>query len=259
MPTTYKLTRPGPAAAVEVTVDEVGTGRPFLLLHGGAGPISVLPFASYLAENRPARAIVPTHPGFNGTPRPDDVADARALADLYVALLDRLDLHEVTVVGNSIGGWIAAEMALLASPRVTRVVIVNGCGIVVPGHPIADFFALTLDELTERSYHDPSRFRIDPASLSDERKAALAANRQAIALYGGRDMSDPTLAARLVAVAVPVLVLWGQSDRIADPEYGRAFAAAIPGATYVPLADSGHLPQLETPDRALGPIWDFGA
>src|SRR5690242_15153531 len=124
---------------VPLTVDEVGTGRPFLLLHGGAGPASFLSFASYLAERRPARVLVPTHPGFNGTPRPDGVADVRALAGLYVALLDQLDLRDVTVVGNSIGGWIAAELALLASPRVAGVVIMNGVGIAVPGHPVADF------------------------------------------------------------------------------------------------------------------------
>jgi pimeloyl-ACP methyl ester carboxylesterase len=257
MPTTYTVTRPGSATPVELTVDEVGTGRPFLLLHGGAGPVSVLPFASYLAEHRPARVLVPTNPGFDGTPRPDDLADVRGLAGLYVALLDQLDLRDVTVVGNSIGGWVAAEIALLASPRVAGVVIVNAAGIVVPDHPVADFFSLTLDELTDLSYHDPARFRLDVAGLSDARKATMAANRQAIAVYAGRTMTDPTLAARLAEVTVPTLVLWGQSDRVVDPDYGRAYAAAIPGATYHPLFDTGHMPQLETPARALGPIWDF--
>src|SRR5690349_18752288 len=149
--TTYSVNQ------VPLTVDEAGSGRPFLLLHGGAGPASFLGFASQLAEQRPARVLVPTNPGFNGTPRPDGLADVRALAELYVALLDQLDLRDVTVVGNSIGGWVAAELALLASPRVTGVVIMNGVGLVVPGHPVADFFALTLDELTDLSYHDPSR------------------------------------------------------------------------------------------------------
>jgi len=255
--TTYTLTRSGSATPVELTVDDIGTGRPFLLLHGGAGPVSVLPFAAYLAEHRPARALVPTTPGFNGAPRPDDVTDVRALADLYVALLEHLDLTDVTVVGNSIGGWVAAEIALLASPRVTSVVIMDGTGIVVPGHPVADFFALSLDELAELSYHEPSRFRIDPANLSDAQKAIMGANRQAIALYAGHDMTDPTLAERLAAVTVPTLVLWGQSDRIVDPDYGRAYAAAIPGARYRMLDQTGHLPQLETPALALGPIWDF--
>lgn len=259
MPTTvtHTVTRSGSTTPVDLTVADTGTGRPFLLLHGGAGPVSFLAFAADLAQQRPARAIVPTHPGFNGTPRPDDLADVRALADLYGALLDRLDLTGVTVVGNSIGGWIAAEIALLASPRVAAVVIMNATGIVVPGHPVADFFALSLDELTDLSYHDPSRFRLDPATVNERQKAVMGTNRQAIAVYAGRTMTDPTLADRLARVTVPTLVLWGQSDRVVDPEYGQAYASAVPGARYLPLQRTGHLPQLETPELALTAIWDF--
>jgi len=101
------------------------------------------------------------------------------------------------------------------------------------------------------------RTRTVASVLSDAQKAIMGANRQAIAVYGGRDMTDPTLTHRLNAVTVPVLVLWGQSDRVVEPDYGRAYAAAIPGATYQPLFEAGHMPQLETPDRTFGSIWDF--
>jgi pimeloyl-ACP methyl ester carboxylesterase len=255
--TTVAVTRPGAAAPVQLTVEEVGAGRPFLLLHGGAGPASVLPFAAHLAARRPARVIVPTFPGFNGTPRPEDLRDARGLAGLSVALLEQLDLRDVTVAGNSLGGWVTAEIALLGSERVSGVVILDGVGIEVPGHPVADFFSLTPQELADRSYHEPDRFRIDPANLSDAQRAIMGANRQAIALYAGQDMTDRTLAGRLAGVIVPTLVLWGLSDRIVDPEYGQAFAGAIPGARYQPLAGTGHMPQLETPALVLDPIWDF--
>jgi pimeloyl-ACP methyl ester carboxylesterase len=254
---TYMLTRDGAATPVELTIDESGSGRPVLLLHGGAGPFSVLPFVAHLRAQHSARVLVPTHPGFNATPRPDDVASVRALAAVYVALLDSLDLNDVIVVGNSIGGWIAAEIAALGSPRVSNVVIVNGVGIDVPGHPVADFFSLSFDELTERSYYEPDRFRLDPAVLDERQKAVMGGNRQAIAVYGGQGMTDPTLAGRLAHVSVPTVVLWGQSDRIADAFYGRAFAAAIPGARYEPLEQSGHLPQIETPERTAAAIWDF--
>jgi pimeloyl-ACP methyl ester carboxylesterase len=255
--TAYTVQRPGAAAAVELTVEEAGTGHPFLLLHGGAGPASVLQFASQLATQRPAQVLVPTHPGFNGTPRPADLTDVRALAALYVGLLEQLDLRDVTVVGNSIGGWIATEIAVLNSPRVASVVVINGVGVDVPNHPVADFFALTLDELTELSYHDPHRFRLDPATVTDRQKALMGANRQAIALYGGPTMTDPTLAGRLTQVTARTLVLWGQSDRIADADYGKAYAAAIPGARYQPLEQAGHLPQVETSAATLVAVWDF--
>src|SRR5689334_10772717 len=94
-----------PVASAAVTVAEAGSGRPFLLLHGGAGPVSFLSFGDLLARERPARVLTPTHPGWNGTPRPDDLTTVRGLAELYAALLDELDLTDVSVVGNSIGGW----------------------------------------------------------------------------------------------------------------------------------------------------------
>src|ERR1700733_15440136 len=104
MMTTHTVTVPdlGP---VPVTVTERGEGRPFLVLHGGAGPQSVDGFADLLAAAEPARVIVPTHPGFGGTPRPAGLDTMRSLAQVYVGLLDELGLTGVTVVGNSIGGW----------------------------------------------------------------------------------------------------------------------------------------------------------
>jgi pimeloyl-ACP methyl ester carboxylesterase len=252
--TVYNLKLDG-VGPVDVTVDEQGEGRPFLLLHGGGGPGTVAGFAALLAGSRPARVITPTHPGFGGTPRPEALHTVAGLAELYVALLDHLGSDDVTVVGNSIGGWIAAEMALLASPRVSGIIVVNGTGVQVPGHPIADFFSLTMDQVTQLSYHDPDRFRIDPATLPPAAQAGMAGNRATLAVYSSTGMSDPTLAGRLSAVETPTRVLWGDSDQIVDPDYGRAFAAAIPSARFQLLTDTGHMPQLETPDQLLQAIW----
>jgi pimeloyl-ACP methyl ester carboxylesterase len=242
---------------VEVMVAEEGTGQPFLLLHGGAGPQSVAAFADLLVAGRQARVITPTHPGFGATPRPDSLDSIAGLARVYTALLDRLDVQHVTVVGNSVGGWIAAEMALLASSRISGVTLVDAVGIEVAGHPVADFFALTLDQVAQYSYHDPDRFRIDPASMSDAQRAVVAGNRSSLATYGGHSMTDPSLRGRLGNITLPTLVLWGESDQIVDPEYGRTYAAAIPGATFVLLTATGHMPQLETPEQLLAPIWNF--
>jgi pimeloyl-ACP methyl ester carboxylesterase len=238
-----------------ITYTDNGTGRTFLLLHGGAGPFSVAGFGALLA---PDRVIVPTHPGFNGTERPAGLTTVRELAARYVALLDELGLEDVTVVGNSIGGWIAAEIAVLNSPRVSGVVIVNGVGIVVPGHPVTDVSALSIDQIADYSYHRPDAFRVDPGRLSDGQRAALAGNMATLRLYAGRDMADPTLVERLGAVRVPVLVLWGLSDRLVDREYGKAYAAAIPTAMFQPLPETGHLPQLESPERTLAAVRAFG-
>ncbi len=256
IPSPYQLTVPG-IGGTEVTVTDRGTGRPFLLLHGGGGPATVTAWADRLAAARPARVITPVHPGFNGTPRPDGLDSPGGLAAVYAALLDELDLRDVTVVGNSIGGWIAAELAVLGSDRISGYVLVDAVGIEVPGHPVADFFSLTPAEVAQRSYYDPAAFGVDPAALPPEARAAMAGNRATLAVYGGAGMGDPTLAPRLGAVAKPVLVAWGEADRIGDPDFGRAFAAAIPGAEFRLLEQAGHMPQIETPDALIEAVWSF--
>lgn len=256
--TTSTLTLiPAGTSPVDVTVDDSGEGRTFLLLHGGGGPQTVTGFAELLATKGPARVLTPTHPGFGGTPRPDGLTSMAGLAALYCELLDRLGLDDVTVIGNSIGGWIAAELALLGSPRVRGVVLVDGVGIEVEGHPVTDISPLSMDELARLSYFNPAAFRIDPDAMTEAQRAGMAANRAALQVYGGARMGDPALRGRLAAVACPALVVWGEADRIGDPDYGRAYAAAIPGARFELLPGAGHLPQLETPEQLLRAVWDF--
>ncbi|WP_369247957.1 alpha/beta fold hydrolase [Streptomyces sp. R41] len=247
-----------PSGELDVTVDDRGQGHPFLVLHGGGGPQTVAPFAGLLAAQRPARVLTPVHPGFGGTARPGWLTDVATLAQAYVQLLDELGLTDVTVLGNSIGGWIAAEIALLGSDRISGVVLVNAAGIKVPGHPIADTFSLTPAELSRLAFHDPAKFAVDPTTLPEAARAVMAANRAALEVYSGPYvMEDPTLRERLAKVTHPALVAWGESDEVCDAEYGRAYAAAIPEARFELLPDTGHMPQIETPEQLLTVVWDF--
>ncbi|MFF4233598.1 alpha/beta fold hydrolase [Streptomyces sp. NPDC001820] len=252
------LTAPGTADTTISTLGRHGEGHPYLLLHGGAGPQSVAAFAGQLATDAPGRVIAPTHPGFGGTRRPDRLDSIAKLAVLYRNLLDRLGLENVTVVGNSIGGWAAAELALLRSPRVSRVILVNAVGILVKEAPVTEISGLTPDELSRLSFHDPAPFRVDPASLTEQQLAAMAANRRALAVYGGQPpMTDPALRDRLAGITTPTLVLWGESDEIVTPAYGRAYAEAIPGAEFRVLPGTGHVPQIETPQQLLNHVRTF--
>jgi pimeloyl-ACP methyl ester carboxylesterase len=233
---------------VDVTTTETGSGRAFLVLHGGAGPISVGRFAELLAASGDARVITPTHPGFGGTPRPENLTSMAALAAVYSELLNTLQLEEVTVIGNSVGGWIAAELALLQNPRLRKLVLADAGGLRLDASPAPDFFSLTLDQVMALSYRNPEKFRIDPSRLTDQQKAGIAANRAALRVYGGATMDDPTLLDRARGIRVPTLVVWGAADRIIPREHGAAYAAAIPGARLEIVEEAGHLPQLESPE-----------
>ncbi|MFI1995906.1 alpha/beta fold hydrolase [Actinoplanes sp. NPDC020271] len=243
-----------PVGDLRVTADQYDRTRPFLLLHGGGGVATMRGFAALLAERTHSRVIVPTHPGFGGTERPAGLSTTRDLATAYVAMLDELDLDDVTVIGNSFGGWVAAEMALLDSPRVSGAVIVNGIGIEVDGHPTTDVRGLAPSELAKLSFHDPAKAPRPPAGGASGPGPDLAA----LASYSGPTMSDPTLIKRLAALELPVHVIWGESDGIVSPEYGRAYADAIPMSAYTVLPRSGHMPQVETPEELLGALTDLG-
>ncbi|WP_290056616.1 alpha/beta fold hydrolase [Amycolatopsis solani] len=242
-----------PAAGGVVTLEDRDHTRPFLLLHGGGGPATVTGFADLLAHRTHSRVLTPTHPGFAGTPRVPGVDSTRALAAAYVGLLDELGLSDVTVIGNSFGGWLAAEIALLGSPRVGGAVIVDGIGIEVEGHPVTSVAGLTPADLSKLSFHDPSKAPTPPAAGG----TGPGPDVQALLSYTGPTMSDPTLLDRLRALDLPVHVIWGESDGIVSAEYGKAYAAAIPMAKFTVLPRSGHLPQVETPEELLGAITDL--
>lgn len=238
-----------------ITVEDRDHTRPFLLLHGGGGPATMTGFADLLAQRTHSRVLTPTHPGFAGTPRVPGVDSTRALAAAYVGMLDELGLSDVTVLGNSFGGWLAAEIALLGSPRVSGAVIVDGIGIEVEGHPVTSVAGLAPADLQKLSFHDPRKAPAPPAAGG----TGPTPDIQALISYAGPAMADPTLLDRLSGLGhFPVHVVWGESDGIVSPEYGKAYAAAIPTSTFTLLPRSGHLPQVETPEELLGALLDLG-
>ncbi len=146
-------------------------------------------------------------------------------------------------------------MALLGSPRISGLVLLDAVGIEVQGHPVTDVSGLSVPEIQALSFHDPTAFRVDLATIPDAQKAVMAANGAALAVYAGSPaMADPTLLGRLSRITIPTLVLWGDRDQIVESAYGRAYAAAIPTARFEALPATGHMPQMETPDLVLQAI-----
>ena len=244
------------ADGLTLHVSEHGSGRHILVLHGGAGPQSMIGLASALS--RRARVILPTHPGFDGEPRPEWLDSIDDLAYAYLDLLERLDLQNVLVIGSSMGGWIASAMAVRDSTRLGGLVLIDAGGIQVEGHPIANVSSLTPDQLAALSFHNPAAFRVDPATVSPEQAATRAANFRTLYTYDqGQGMGDPKLRRRLGRVRIPVLVVWGESDGVIDAEYGRAYAQSFPDARFHLIPEAGHLPQIEQPERLLTLVWEF--
>jgi len=150
------------------------------------------------------RTILPTHPGFDGRPRPSWFHRIDDLALAYLTLLERLGLDDTVLVGNSVGGWIAAEMGLRASPRVAAVVLINSVGLAPTpeGGDIVDPASLAPAERSALSFHNPARYAAPPAD--PEALATMAANQQALRAYAGEPfMHDPGLRARLPGIKEP--------------------------------------------------------
>jgi pimeloyl-ACP methyl ester carboxylesterase len=242
---------------LSIGLSEAGSGSPALVLHGGGGPATVEPIARHLADTH--RTFTPTHPGWNGSARPAWLTRIDDLAAAYSGLLGELDLSDVLVVGSSLGGWIAVEMALGdGRERIGRLVLIDSVGVDVPGRPIRDFFALDPRGVADYSFHDGDRFYVDPTTLPTEQLAARQANMATMRVLAGDPyMHDPSLLGRLGEVSIPTLVLWGESDRIVTPDYGRALAAAIPNSRFEILREAGHLPQIEQPEATFRAIDGF--
>ena len=244
------------AAFAALRVDTRGEGRPVLILHGGGGPRTVGGLTQALASE--ARVIAPTHPGFDGTSRPEVLGSIPNLAAFYVQMMQNLDLDRVLVVGSSIGGWIASGMALLQDNRIAGLVLIDAVGIAVEGEDVADVFTLSPMEMMDRVFHAPDRIRSAAPVPTNAQKANDAANLESLAIYDDRKgMQDPTLQKRLSGINVPVLVLWGKSDQVARVAYGKAYAAAIKGAKFQVIAEAGHLPQIEQPAKTTDLIRAF--
>jgi pimeloyl-ACP methyl ester carboxylesterase len=244
---TVSITEYGDAAA--------GDGTGALVLHGGAGPRSMAGFAAALSQH--AYVVVPTHPGFDGTPRPESTDSVADLAVAYLDLIDELNLHAVMVLGNSLGGWIASEMGLRDNRgRITALVLMNAVGI-EPPFPleIADPAKLGPVKTGELAFFKPE-LRPNPAAFTDEQKAVAGANQRTQAVYAGPNF-DPKLRGRLHRVTIPVLVIAGEQDGIVPLEYERALADSFPRSTFRPVAEAGHFPHLEQPGAVFGAIGDF--
>lgn len=245
---------------VQLEVVERGQGRPILWLHGEEGLDPSVPFLHPLTAH--GCVLAPSHPGFGHSPEAQTIDTIDDLAYLYLDLLGERTLRDVIVIGCSLGGWVAAEMAVKCADRFGRLVLVAPLGIKVgdrESRDIPDIFALHPDEVARLQYRDPARAVVDYATLSDDQLTVIARNREATALYGWEPyFHNPKLRQRLHRITVPTLLLWGADDRFVTAEYyGAAYRDAIPGARLEIIERAGHFPHLEQPEAVVERIRAF--
>jgi pimeloyl-ACP methyl ester carboxylesterase len=228
---------------------ERGSGRPLLFLHAENG---IEPAAAAIEElAKGARVIAPTHPGFGRSELPKGARTVDDLSYFYLDLLDQLELRDVAVVGVSLGAWIAAEIAVKSTARLSRLVMANAVGVKVGDREtrdIVDVFALTEKEYIDITYCDPAAGTRDYKALADAEVLAAARAREATARFAWNPyFHNPRLKSRLHRIRIPTLFLWGTHDRMLSEAYGRAYCAMIPGARFEPIDRAGHFPDQEQP------------
>jgi pimeloyl-ACP methyl ester carboxylesterase len=237
-------------AGIALEIAEEGSGPPLLMLHGGEGFDTRQPINAILSRNR--RLICPSHPGFGKSALPDWLDSIDDIAHVYLDLLDQLHLQTVELVGCSVGGWIAVEMATKAPERFTKLLLVSPVGVKT-GSPdqldIPDVFALSEAELNRRLFHDPARMVREPASMTDDELTVAVRNRETLALLTWEPyMHNPKLNHRLYRVRCPTLFMRGDCDGLVSDQYMQNYAALIPKARTAVISEAGHVPHLEQPE-----------
>ena len=235
----------------EVEMHKGGSVPPLLFLHGGDGFGTYDPTSGPLAERFTVYA--PSHPGFFGTARPDWLYTINDLAHFTQDLVRELGLSDYVLIGHSIGGWIAAEMAAMDQHDIKGLVLVAAAGIRPKKGEITEIFMVSAETRLKLGFHDPSQVpdydSITAEPTSDE-AAVLHANMEMLSRLCWRPyLHNPSLPHYLGGVKIPTLVVWGKQDAILPVECGEMYAKLLPNATFKSIDNCGHKPQMEKPQE----------
>jgi len=240
-----------------VSVKRAGRGEPMLFLHGARGAPRWLPFMAALAER--FDLIVPEHPGYGRSEMPEWLDGVGDLAFFYLDFIRALGLARVHLVGNSMGGWIAAELAVRSTHDLASLTLVSPAGIHVRGVPKGDIF-LWSPETTARNLFADLKFAEAAlaAPVSEEEQDLTLRNALTTAKLGWQPrLYDPQLRKWLHRIDVPTLLIWGDSDKVFPPAYGEAYRGLIPGARLEVFERCGHLPHVEQAEKFVRTVAGF--
>ena len=235
--------------SVSVRLRRVGRGRPVLFLHGEGGLQPDLPFFRSLA--RRVETLMPEHPGFGSSDNPDFLRNISDYAMFYLELLETLDLRDLHIVGSSLGGWLAAEIAVRDRSRLAGLTLISPAGIKVEGLRPGDNFIWNPEESVRNLFHDQSfADRILAQEPGEEELNERIANRYCVAKLAWQPRwRDPDLLKWLHRIRAPVQVIWGSSDKLFPVAYAQHWVERLPQAHLHIIDECGHLPHVEKSDQ----------
>ena len=244
-------------AGCKIKVMRAGAGNPLLFLHGAGGASAWSPFMERLA--RSFEVIVPEHPGFGDSDAPDWLDAVGDLAYFYLDLVRQFSLADLHLVGTSIGGWIACELAIRDCSALASLTLVAPAGLRLKGVPKADIFMLAPEEYARNLFYNE---RLAEAAIahkpSEAELEAQLKNRLTTArLAWAPRLYSPDLHKWLHRISAPTLIAWGEDDRIIPSAYGPLFQSLIPGSRLTTIAQCGHLPHVEKASELADLIGSF--
>jgi pimeloyl-ACP methyl ester carboxylesterase len=238
-----------------------GSGPPLLYLHGSGDPGTWLPLHEELSEH--FTVLRPDHPGFGESDDDDGIDSVHDLSFFYLDLLDGVGISSARVVGVSLGGWLAADLASTAPDRVERLVLVGADGIRVEGVEVPDYFTLDPVAVATHTFHSPelqAQATLAAEEMNEDPNGLRRYLRQrATTAHLGWNplLHDPKLPNRLHRISCPTLLVWGEHDRFSPVAIGQRYQQLIPHAQLEVVKDAGHLPHAERFDEFMTVVSPF--
>lgn len=250
-------TRTETITGTSITYQRGGSGPTLLFLHGAGGAGNALNFCESLTDQ--FDVVVPDHPGFGASDTPDWLDTIHDLAFFYLDFLDALDLRNVHIVGQSLGGWITSEIAIRSTKRIRALTLVGAAGLNLPNVPMGDLFSWNKETRFKTMIYDTALAEKLLAMPTTPEQDAISAKNEATTkrLAWEPRFHDPHLHKWLHRISVPTQVIWGDQDPVFPLPYGEALAASIPGTELETLVSCGHLPQVEHPADLANLICTF--